>query len=139
MPPSRPSCAIAVIAADTNVIVRLLTADEPRQTEQARRLFETETVFLPKTVILEAEWVLRRLYRLERLPIIRAFESLLSLPNVRCEDEPVVRQALAWNRANLDFADALHLASGRTAERFVTFDQGLIKGASAAGLAVSEP
>ncbi|MFL5284666.1 MAG: type II toxin-antitoxin system VapC family toxin [Rhodopila sp.] len=139
MPPSRPTCAIAVIAADTDVIVRLLTADEPRQTEQARRLFEIETVFLPKTVLLEAEWVLRRLYRLEHLPIIRAFEALLSLPNVRCEDEPVVRQALAWNRANLDFADALHLASGRTAERFVTFDHELIKGAIAAGLAVSEP
>ncbi|WP_204848424.1 type II toxin-antitoxin system VapC family toxin [Rhodopila globiformis] len=128
-----------MIAADTNIIVRLLTADEPRQTEQARRLFETETVFLPKTVLLEAEWVLRRLYRLERLPIIRAFESLLSLPNVRCEDEPAVRQALEWNRANLDFADALHLASGRTAERFVTFDLGLIKGATTAGIAVSEP
>jgi predicted nucleic-acid-binding protein len=128
-----------VIAADTNVIVRLLTADEPRQTAQARRLFETETVFLSKTVILETEWVLRRLYRQERLPIIRAFEALLSLPNVQCEDEPVVRQALEWNRANLDFADALHLASGRNAERFVTFDLGLIKNATTAGLAVSEP
>jgi len=128
-----------VIAADTNVIVRLLTADKLRQTAQARRLFETETVFLSKTVILETEWVLRRLYRQERLPIIRAFEALLSLPNVRCEDEPVVRQALAWNRANLDFADALHLASGRNTERFATFDLALIKNATAAGLAVSEP
>jgi predicted nucleic-acid-binding protein len=128
-----------MIAADTNIIVRLLTADEPRQTERVRRLLETETVFLPKTVILEAEWVLRRLYRQKRLPIIRAFEALLSLPNVRCEDEPAVRQALAWNRANLDFADALHLASGGTVERFVTFDQGLITGATAAGLSVSEP
>lgn len=139
MTPSPPSCAIAVIAADTNVIVRLLTADEPRQTEQARRLFETETVFLPKTVILEAEWVLRRLYRQERLPINRAFEALLSLPNVRCEDEPAIRQALEWNRANLDFADALHLASGGTAERFVTFNHRLIRGATTVGLAVSEP
>jgi predicted nucleic-acid-binding protein len=128
-----------VIAADTNVIVRLLTGDEPRQTARARGLFETETVFLPKTVILEAEWVLRRLYRLERLPIIRALEALLSLPNVRCEDEPVVRRALAWSRENLDFADALHLASRASAERFVTFDLGLIKGATAAGLAVTEP
>jgi predicted nucleic-acid-binding protein len=128
-----------VIAADTNVIVRLLTGDEPHQAARARNLFEAETVFLPKTVILEAEWVLRHLYRLERLPVNRALEALLSLPNVRCEDEPVVRQALAWNRENLDFADALHLASSPTAERFATFDVGLIKGATAAGLAVTEP
>ena len=57
-PPSTPNCGTVVIAADTNVIIRLLTDDEPRQTEQARRLFETETIFLPKTVLLEAEWVL---------------------------------------------------------------------------------
>jgi predicted nucleic acid-binding protein len=137
--PSGPNCATAVIAADTNVIVRLLTGGEPRQTARARALFETETVFLAKTVILEVEWVLRRLYRLDRLPIIRALNSLLSLPNVRCEDEPLVRQALEWSGANLDFADALHLASSRTAERFVTFDPALIKGATAAGPAVSEP
>ena len=55
-----------MIAVDTNVIVRLLTGDEPRQSEQARLLFDRETIFLPKTVLLEAEWVLRRLYRLER-------------------------------------------------------------------------
>ena len=63
-----------MIAADTNVIVRLLTDDEPRQTAQARRLFETETIFLPKTVLLEAEWVLRRLYRLDPLPVARGAE-----------------------------------------------------------------
>jgi predicted nucleic-acid-binding protein len=128
-----------VIAVDTNVIVRLLTGDEPRQTEQARRLFATEAVFLAKTVLLESEWVLRRLYRLERPAINRALEGLLSLPNVRTEDEPLLRQALAWNRDGLDFADGVHLASCRTASRFATFDQGMIKAATATGLAVSEP
>jgi predicted nucleic-acid-binding protein len=128
-----------VIAADTNVIVRLLTGDEPRQTAKARRLFEAETIFLAKTVLLEAEWVLRRLYRLERLPVNRALDGLLSLPNVRGEDEPLLRQALAWNRDGMDFADALHLASSRTAERFATFDLGMIKAATGLGLAVSEP
>jgi predicted nucleic-acid-binding protein len=128
-----------VIAADTNVIVRLLTGDEPQQTERARRLFETETIFLPKTVLLESEWVLRRLYRLERLAINRALDDLLSLPSVRCEDEPLLRQALAWNRDGMDFADAIHLASSRTASRFATFDLRMIKSARTTGLAVSEP
>lgn len=139
MRPSTPNCGTAVIAVDTNVIVRLLTGDEPQQTSQARRLFETVTIFLAKTVLLEAEWVLRRLYRLERLAVNQALEALLSLPNVQCEDEPLLRQALAWNRDGIDFADALHLASGRTAERFATFDPAMIKTATATGLAVSEP
>jgi predicted nucleic-acid-binding protein len=127
-----------VIAADTNVIVRLLTGDEPQQTAKARRLFETETVFLPKTVLLEAEWVLRRLYRTECTAISRALDALISLPNVRCEDESVVRQALEWARAGWDFADALHVAASPAAERFATFDRALIKIAAMSGTSVVE-
>jgi predicted nucleic acid-binding protein len=130
-----------VIAADTNVIVRLLTGDEPKQTEQARRLFDTETVFLPKTVLLEAEWVLRRLYRLDLAAVIRALRALVSLRTVRCEDETAVTQALAWSQEGLDFADALHLASSRAVTRFATFDHALIKLAAAnvPDLPVSQP
>ena len=134
-----------MIAADTNVIIRLLTNDEPQQTEQCRRLFETETIFLPKTVLLEAEWVLRRLYRLDPLPVTKALDGLVSLANVRCEDEAAVRQALDWKREGMDFADALHLASSRTTSRFATFDLSMIKSwrmiktAVKSDLAVSEP
>ncbi len=108
-------------------LVRRLTGDEPRQTDQARRLFGTKTVLLPKTVLLEAEWVLRLLYRLHRPAVIGASDALISLPNVRCEDEPLVRQALAWSRNGVDFAAALHLAASRAAERFATLDHALIK------------
>ena len=127
-----------MVAADTNIIVRLLTADHPGQTARARRLFETETIFLAKTVLLETEWVLRRLYRFDRSAINRALAGLLSLPNVRCEDEPLPRQALAWNRDGLDFADALHLASMSGCSRVATFDLGMIKAANITGVAVAE-
>jgi predicted nucleic-acid-binding protein len=128
-----------VIAADTNVIVRLPTGDEPQQAAKAHRLFETEMVFLSTTILLEAEWVLRRLYRLERTAIIRALDALISLSNVRCEDESVVRQALVWSQAGVDLADALHLAARRNCERFATFDRALLKPAAACGVSVSEP
>ena len=128
-------------AADTNVLVRLLTGDDPAQAAQARRLFETETVFVPKTVMLETEWVLRRLYRQDKLKIANALEKLTALPSVRCEDEAAVLQALVWSRQGLDYADALHLASSRTAGRFATFDRALIAGAASvvADQTVSEP
>jgi predicted nucleic-acid-binding protein len=128
-----------VIAADTNVIVRLLTADDPGQTRDAKRLFESETVFLPKTVLLEAEWVLRRTYRIDSPRVAKALDSLISLPNVQCEDEAAVRKALDLKQAGMDFADALHLASSRTTSRFATFDQRMIKTAAKMGLAVSTP
>ena len=47
--------------------------------------------------------------------------------DVRCEDEAAIIQALAWSREGLDLADAMHVASSRTASRFATSDQTLIK------------
>lgn len=53
-----------MIAVDTNVIVRLLTNDDPHQTEKVARLMEGNSVFISKTVLLETEWVLRVAYNL---------------------------------------------------------------------------
>lgn len=128
-----------MIAADTDVFVRLPTADEPKQTEQDRRLSETETVYRLKSVLLEAEWVLRGSYRQERSAVINAQERLIALPKAQCNDEAAVRQALAWARGPLDFADALHLASSRRASRFATCDLALIKGAKETGIDVTLP
>ena len=116
-----------MVAVDTNVVVRLLTEDDPGQAKRARSLFERETILVPTTVLLEAEWVLRRLYGLDVTRIIDALTALIALPNVRCEHLATVTAALDWTRAGLDFADALHLAGGRAAEPFVTFDAKLVK------------
>jgi len=51
-----------VRAIDTNIVVRLLTADEPEQAAAAKRIIEHGDVFLGATVLLEAEWVLRAGY-----------------------------------------------------------------------------
>ena len=116
-----------MVAVDTNVVVRLLTEDDPGQAKRASSLFERETILVPMTVLLEAEWVLRRLYGLDVIRIIDALAALIALPNVRCEHLGTVTTALDWARAGLDFADALHLAGGRAAERFVTFDAKVVK------------
>jgi predicted nucleic acid-binding protein len=119
-----------VLAVDTNVLVRLLTGDEPEQTARARAIFERETVLLAKTVILESEWVLRRLYHLDSDRIGEAFVALLGLPDLVCEDAGAVADAIRWMRDGMDFADALHLASARPAGRFATFDDKLAKRAA---------
>ena len=51
-----------MLAIDTNVIVRYLTADHPEQASRARALVDGAAVFVPVTVILESEWVLRSAY-----------------------------------------------------------------------------
>jgi predicted nucleic-acid-binding protein len=57
-----------MIAVDTNVLVRLLTGDDPKQTAAARSLFAAEPVWIAKTVLLEVPKTSRRLQPRWRLP-----------------------------------------------------------------------
>jgi predicted nucleic-acid-binding protein len=128
-----------MLAVDTNVVVRLLVKDNPEQYKRVLDLFDQDDVFLTKTVLLETEWVLRSAYRFGTREVAQAIAAMIALPNVRYEDETEVRQALAWHRSGMDFADALHLASSTRATRFVTFDQDMIKTAKQLDLPVSTP
>ncbi len=121
-----------MIAVDTNVVIRLLTDDDPAQAQRAKALFELETIFVPKTVMLESEWVLRRLYHTDPSQTLDALSGLASLPNVRCEDEAALFAAISCARNGMDFADALHLTSARDAQRFASFDEKFVKTADSA-------
>lgn len=115
-----------MVAVDTNVLVRLLAIDDPVQHRVVGRLFATESVFVPDTVLLETEWVLRDLYDFTPTSVCAALRHVCGLSNVTLRDARMVAQALDWHEAGLDFADALHLAtSGDVA--FRTFDREFIK------------
>ena len=123
---------MSIVALDTNLIVRILTNDDPEQAQIAANLLQSYSdtphrVFIPKTVLLEVEWVMRFTYKLDRVVIDRAFRHLLGLPNLFVEDDASVKQAMSWYEEGLDFADALHLASSSIADRFATFDLALQK------------
>lgn len=121
-------------AVDTNVVVRLLTGDDARQTARASALFATGDIWLSKTVILETEWVLRSLYNFRGPDLSAAILALTHLPSVRVEDPIAISKALGWASSGMDFADALHLASKTDSVRFVTFDGKLVKRAKTLGV-----
>ena len=121
-----------MIALDTNVLARFYLNDEPVQALVAAHLLMEEDVFIPKTVMLELEWVLRGAAGLPVAAIARSMGHLLGLPNVRVEDETAVRQAVKAMTQGFDFADALHVAASAGVDRFVTFDAKLIKRAAGA-------
>lgn len=120
-------------AVDTNVVVRLVTWDDPEQASSAREQFETGPLWLAKSVLLETEWVLRFSYQLERAAIVSAFSKLLGYRPLHVEDREAVLRAMSWYAEGLDLADALHLASSQQADAFVTFDGRLAKRAAALG------
>ena len=113
-------------ALDTNVLVRIITNDDRAQAARAATfLRDQERVFVPKTVLLELEWVLRSAYRIEPSAVVSALRDIMSVSNVEIEDEAVVTQAIEWYEKRMDFADALHVASAGRERKFATFDNQL--------------
>ena len=123
-----------MIAVDTNVLVRLLTGDDPKQAAASRALFARESIWIAKTVLLETGWVLRSLYGFEEGAIRDAFTKLLGLENVQAEDEPSVAAALALTAHGIEFADAMHLGSRPPDAKFVSFDRSFVQRARRAGV-----
>jgi predicted nucleic-acid-binding protein len=116
-----------LIALDTNVLVRLVTADDEAQLRAARAAVEGQALWISKTVLLEVEWVLRGAYGLSREVVHGALVKAAGTTHVTIEDAPSVTQALSWMAGGMDFADALHLASASRADTFVTFDKALAR------------
>lgn len=119
-------------AADTNILVRLVTQDDPAQCERAIRFFDDGDVYLPKTVLLELESVLRYSYALDNTAIIGAINAVLDMKRIVAEDEIAVREAIGLMADGVDFADALHLTSSSACKDLATFDRAFVKQAKRA-------
>jgi predicted nucleic-acid-binding protein len=117
-----------MIALDTNILARFYV-DDPGDKEAARQrpvaraiMTNSPSLFVPLTVVLELEWVLRAFYRFEAARIVRVFEHLLGLGHINIEESERILAALPLTKEGMDFADALHLAGSHHCEALYTFD-----------------
>ena len=118
-------------ALDTNVLVRLLVGDDAPQLARVRALIEDsarldEALFVPLTVTLELEWVLRARYGFAKDAILTTLVGLLETRELEFQDEASVERALFFYRStNADFAECLHIGSTITHDRtpFLAFDR----------------
>ena len=112
-----------MIALDTNVLVRLVTGDDAVQAKRvAARIDTGDVFFVPLTVALELEWVLRGAYKLAPDRVVAAFEALLSIRNLRFADDQLLTRALNQFRMGLGFSDALHLEAAQGCTQMLSFD-----------------
>src|SRR3954465_1236090 len=111
---------MAIPFVDTDVIIRLLTGDDPAKQTQAAALFEQVeqgqlTLAAPDTVIADAVFVLSspRLYHLPRHEIAELLIPLVQLPSFHVQNRRAVVAALSLyaTTASLDFGDALIIAA----------------------------
>lgn len=117
-------------AVDTNVLVRLATRDDARQTANAEA-FVVEGAWVSQVVLVEATWVLASVYELGPEKIATAVEMFLNHRDLAIQDAEVVAAALEHfqKRPALGFSDCLILEVARKAGHLPlgTFDRDLSK------------
>jgi predicted nucleic acid-binding protein len=128
-----------MLAVDTNLVVRYLYDDDPRQCRLARAVIDGDEVLIATTVLLETAWVLRGAHGKTREEIAAGLRRLAGLPTVRLQDPDATARAIELAEQGVDVADAFHLAATEQAEAFITFDQRLQKAASRLGVRVRSP
>lgn len=119
-------------ALDTNILVRYVVRDDPGQLAAARRLVarcvdEGRVLFVPVTVVLELEWVLRASFGFAKTDVLMTLSMLFSAAELTFEAERALEVALALFRDGpADFADCLHIALANQAGEapLWTFDKG---------------
>jgi predicted nucleic-acid-binding protein len=111
-----------VRAVDTNILARYYLRDDAAQGRIAASVLSAGDVFVPKTVILELEWVLRYVADQSENSVIECLAHLVALPGVTVEDRDEIEVALSHCRSGIDFADALHLAASKSCSELLTFD-----------------
>jgi predicted nucleic-acid-binding protein len=116
-----------VRAVDTNVLVRALVQDDAGQGRRAQAFLSSGPVYVPVTVILELEWVLRSRYGYSPRTIASAIEKLAILENAVVGEQAAVVAAAGKMRQGWDFADALHHALAAGCDDFATFDTHLAR------------
>lgn len=117
-------------AVDTNVLVRLIARDNPRQTASAEA-FVANGAWVSLLALAEAVWVLASVYELSARDQARAIEMLLDHRQLVLHDYESVAAALKLFRArpSLGFSDCLVLEMARRAGHLPlgTFDRNLGK------------
>lgn len=119
-----------MIAADTNVMVRILVDDpgHPEQVSIARKLAsKAQQLFVPQIVVIELVWVLQASYSLDKTAIIRVLKHLLHNSAFELQAEDRFMEALGmFKGSNCGFSDCLITAESQAENcMLMTFDKKL--------------
>jgi predicted nucleic-acid-binding protein len=97
-------------AIDTNVLVRLITRDDPKQVAAAEEFVE-KGAWVPHLALAEATWVLGAVYARKPAEIATAVEMLLNHETLTFQDSETVSAALHKfvRKPAIGFSDCLML------------------------------
>ena len=123
-----------MIGLDTNVLVRYIAQDDPKQSPKATRLIESFTAeasgFVSVVSVVELVWVLTGCYASTKAELCEVLETLLRAKGIVVAHADTVWKALRLFRdGNADFADCLieRFANEAGCSHTTTFDRGAAK------------
>lgn len=118
-------------AIDTNVLVRLVTRDDPAQVRKALAFIaQHRPVLVTQLSMLELAWVLLSRYNLEKSKVCQVVRMLLNMVELDIQSPAVLEAAVqTWERSKADFADCFILETVKveTSTPLGTFDARLAR------------
>jgi predicted nucleic-acid-binding protein len=125
-----------VIGLDTNVLVRYITQDDPKQSRLANALIEglddTSPSFVTLVTLVELCWVLESSYSFSRQQFAEVMQTLMAVDAIKLDRAASVASAVrSYVSSNADFSDCLieRLSVSAGCERTMTFDKAAAKSA----------
>lgn len=118
-------------AVDTNVLVRLLVADDPAQTKRALAFLDGHRpVWISIVVLVETVWVLATVYLWSKTQILAMLQTATNSRDFAFQAVDPVRAAIhLYASGKADFSDclALELARAEGHLPFASFDKSTAK------------
>ena len=118
-----------MIIVDTNIILRYLLQDNEELGKRAIEIVDNNEIFIPTEVIVEASYVLKKVYNVEKEKIYEAIKLLLDMEEVNFQNKETIKLAFKiYSENSLDIVDCMLFAYNRNENYSIkTFDQKLEK------------
>lgn len=124
------------VLVDSNVILRLIIADDPEKYAKSEKFFSQvvkgeKKALVSILVIQEVVWVLEKYYKMRRSDIVKNLLYILLLENVELTDsnKSLVYELLQYYaRLPLDLTDIyLHMEARRLNSQIFTYDEKMMR------------
>ena len=119
-----------MIGLDTNVIVRYIVQDEPKQARKASKVIDSltndEPGYISFLVLCELVWVLERAYGYEKSVIVQVIQQVLSTAELQVQQPEIVWAALRdFIASPAGFSDYMivHMNQAAGCSQTLTFDR----------------
>ena len=116
-----------MIIIDTNIILRYLLKDSEKLSEKAIEIIDNNKIYIPTEVIVEASYVLKKIYNVKKEMIYKAVKLLIDMEDIEFQNKETIESAFKlYAKESFDIVDCLLFAYNKISNYEIkTFDKKL--------------